>query len=215
MHAGRSSREGRPALCSELGVLMMGATAGPTSRSYFSQRLRLHYVDWGNPDAPPLLLLHGGRDHCRNWDWVAAALPTTGISSRPTCAGMATASGRRAATTAWPATSTIWRSSSTSRSSRRVTIIAHSLGGNIALRYAGIYPDNVATARRHRRARAVSASSAPSAARSRSMSACATWIARAARARRTAAAPLCLDRGCLQAHAGGEQAPLARAGAGI
>ncbi len=47
---------------------------GPTSRIYFSQRLRLHYVDWGNPDAPPLVLLHGGRDHCRNWDWVAEEL---------------------------------------------------------------------------------------------------------------------------------------------
>src|ERR1043166_8418994 len=49
-------------------------TVGPTSRVYFSQRLRLHYVDWGNPTAPPLLLVHGGRDHCRNWDWLAAAL---------------------------------------------------------------------------------------------------------------------------------------------
>ncbi len=47
---------------------------GPTSRIFFSQRLRLHYVDRGNPDAPPLLLVHGGRDHCRNWDWVAQAL---------------------------------------------------------------------------------------------------------------------------------------------
>ena len=47
---------------------------GPTSHIYFSQRLRLHYVDWGNHDAPPLLLVHGGRDHCRNWDWVANAL---------------------------------------------------------------------------------------------------------------------------------------------
>ena len=47
---------------------------GPTSHSYFSQRLRLHYVDWGNADAPPLLLVHGGRDHCRNWDWLAEAL---------------------------------------------------------------------------------------------------------------------------------------------
>ena len=34
---------------------------GPTSRTYFSQRLRLHYVDWGNPEHPPLILLHGGR----------------------------------------------------------------------------------------------------------------------------------------------------------
>jgi pimeloyl-ACP methyl ester carboxylesterase len=32
---------------------------GPTSHSYVSQRLRLHYTDWGNPAAPPLLLLHG------------------------------------------------------------------------------------------------------------------------------------------------------------
>src|SRR5262245_41704787 len=44
---------------------------GPASQYYFSHRLRLHYVDWGNETAPPLLLVHGGRDHCRNWDWVA------------------------------------------------------------------------------------------------------------------------------------------------
>ncbi len=44
---------------------------GPTSHSFVSQRLRLHYVDWGNQGAPPLVLVHGGRDHCRNWDWVA------------------------------------------------------------------------------------------------------------------------------------------------
>ena len=47
---------------------------GPTSHSYLSQRLRLHYVDWGNEDAPPMLLVHGGQDHCRNWDWVARDL---------------------------------------------------------------------------------------------------------------------------------------------
>src|SRR3546814_18921009 len=45
-----------------------------TSRTYVSQHLRLHLVDWGNPDAPPPPLLHGGRDHCRNWDWVALEL---------------------------------------------------------------------------------------------------------------------------------------------
>ena len=49
-------------------------TTGPASRVYFSQRLRLHYVDWGNGTAPPLVLIHGGRDHCRSWDDVALAL---------------------------------------------------------------------------------------------------------------------------------------------
>src|SRR3546814_1068323 len=50
------------------------ASAGPTSNSFISQRLKLHYVDCGNRGAPPLLLVHGGRDHCRNWDWVAEKL---------------------------------------------------------------------------------------------------------------------------------------------
>src|SRR5207244_11700081 len=47
---------------------------GPTSHYFYSQRLKLHYVDWGNADERALLLLHGGRDHCRSWDWVAADL---------------------------------------------------------------------------------------------------------------------------------------------
>src|SRR4029453_18641794 len=49
-------------------------SSGSSSRIYFSQRLRLHYVDWGNPEAPPLLLVHGGGDPCRNWAWGAHAL---------------------------------------------------------------------------------------------------------------------------------------------
>ena len=47
---------------------------GPTSHYYYSQRLKLHYVDWGNHDKPLLVLIHGGRDHARNWDWVAQTL---------------------------------------------------------------------------------------------------------------------------------------------
>src|SRR3989442_3756966 len=47
---------------------------GPTSPSFSSMRLKIPYVDWGNADKPPLLLIHGGRDHARNWDWVAQAL---------------------------------------------------------------------------------------------------------------------------------------------
>src|SRR5260370_30606187 len=53
---------------------MPGRIAGPTCHTFFSQRLRLHDVAWGNAGKPPLLLIHGGRDHCRNWDWTAEAL---------------------------------------------------------------------------------------------------------------------------------------------
>jgi pimeloyl-ACP methyl ester carboxylesterase len=47
---------------------------GPTSQTFISQRLRLHYLDWGGRGKPPLVLVHGGRDHARSWDWTAEAL---------------------------------------------------------------------------------------------------------------------------------------------
>ena len=48
--------------------------AEPADRFYESQGLRLHYADWGNESAPPLILIHGGLDHCRNWDAIATSL---------------------------------------------------------------------------------------------------------------------------------------------
>ncbi|HUI27800.1 MAG TPA: alpha/beta hydrolase [Candidatus Kryptonia bacterium] len=32
---------------------------------------RLHYLAWGDPSRPPLLLLHGGSAHAHWWDWFA------------------------------------------------------------------------------------------------------------------------------------------------
>ena len=46
----------------------------PSSQVYYSQRLRLQYVEWGKKTNPPTILLHGGRDHARSWDWVARNL---------------------------------------------------------------------------------------------------------------------------------------------
>jgi pimeloyl-ACP methyl ester carboxylesterase len=40
----------------------------PQPLYYHSRRLKLHYVVWGDEGKPPLTLIHGGRDHCRNWD---------------------------------------------------------------------------------------------------------------------------------------------------
>jgi pimeloyl-ACP methyl ester carboxylesterase len=36
--------------------------------------LRFHYRDWGDPSAPPVLLLHGAYLHAHSWDSVAAGL---------------------------------------------------------------------------------------------------------------------------------------------
>jgi pimeloyl-ACP methyl ester carboxylesterase len=117
---------------------------GPTSRVYFSQRLRLHYVDWGNAGAPPLLLVHGGRDHCRNWDWVAEALSPQWHIIAPDLRGHGDSEWSRTGT--YTMAGYIYDLAQLVHQLKvaPVTIVAHSLGGNIALRYAGLYPENVA-----------------------------------------------------------------------
>ena len=122
---------------------MMLDGSGPTSRIYFSQRLRLHYVDWGNLGAPPLLLVHGGRDHCRNWDWVANMLRHDWHVLAPDLRGHGDSQwspdgNYTIAGYVYDLAQLIHQ-----QELAPVTIIAHSLGGMIALRYGGIYPDCV------------------------------------------------------------------------
>jgi pimeloyl-ACP methyl ester carboxylesterase len=122
---------------------MIDDTPGPTSRTYFSQRLRLHYVDWGNPTAPPLLLVHGGLDHCRNWDWVAARLRDAWHVIAPDLRGHGDSQWTNDGQ--YPILGYVYDLAQLvhQQGLAPVTIVAHSLGGNIALRYAGLYPENV------------------------------------------------------------------------
>src|SRR5438132_14403043 len=122
---------------------MADARPGPTSHTYFSQRLRLHYVDWGNPEKPPLLLVHGGRDHCRNWDWTAEALRDDWHVIAPDLRGHGDSQWSTDAN--YTMAGYLYDLAQLDHQQRLapVTIIAHSLGGNVALRYAGIYPDSV------------------------------------------------------------------------
>lgn len=51
-----------------------GSNTPPKSLSLCVNGLNLHYLDWGSPDAPPALLLHGLRGHAHSWDDVSSAL---------------------------------------------------------------------------------------------------------------------------------------------
>jgi pimeloyl-ACP methyl ester carboxylesterase len=122
----------------------MAARSEPTSHSFISQRLRLHYADWGNAGAPPLVLVHGGRDHCRNWDWVAEALRDDFHILAPDLRGhgdsqWAPDGQYNMAAFVYDLAQLIHQ-----QGLAPLTIIGHSLGGNIAVRYTGLYPDNVA-----------------------------------------------------------------------
>jgi len=117
--------------------------SGPTSRIYFSQRLRLHYVDWGNAGAPVLVLVHGGRDHCRNWDWVAEDLRRDWHIIAPDLRGHGDSEWSRDGT--YTMAGYIYDLAQLVHQLKvaNVSIIGHSLGGNIALRYTGLYPESV------------------------------------------------------------------------
>ena len=187
-------------------------SSGPTSRIYFSQRLRLHYVDWGNPTAPPLLLVHGGRDHCRNWDWVATALRRDWHVLAPDLRGHGDSQWSPDGNYSTSAYIYDLDQLIHQQELAPVTIVAHSLGGNIAIRYTGVFPEKVrklvaieglgpiaeadggALGRADRRADAEMG-----------------W--RAARPVRPPAAALRLDRGRAEADAGGQPPSVARAGA--
>jgi pimeloyl-ACP methyl ester carboxylesterase len=126
-----------------LDVRMTAPSHGPTSHSFISQRLRLHYVDWGNPGAPPLILLHGGRDHCRNWDWVARDLRSDYHIIAPDLRGHGDSAYSPSGDYSMSAFVYDLAQLIHRQHLAPVRIVAHSLGGAISLRYAGIYPETV------------------------------------------------------------------------
>lgn len=116
---------------------------GPTSHWYVSQRLRLHYVDWGNPEKPLLLLVHGGRDHCRNWDWVARALREDWHVIAPDLRGHGDSQWSTGGSYALIDYTLDIAQLLDALDVFPVTVIGHSLGGSVALQYTGTYPDRV------------------------------------------------------------------------
>jgi len=115
----------------------------PTSHTYFSQRLRLHYLDWGNPSAPPLLLLHGSRDHAHNWDWVARRLQDRYHVFAPDFRGHG--DSQWSLGSMYSPTELVYDVAQLvhQQDLAPVRIVAHSLGGIVSLRYAGTYPEQV------------------------------------------------------------------------
>lgn len=119
---------------------------GPTSHYFYSQRLKLHYVDWGNDDKPLAILVHGSRDHCRSWDWVALDLRERFHVIAPDLRGHGDSDWAIGGSYSMIDYVLDVAQLLAALGSGPVVLIGHSLGGAIALQYAGVFPDRVSAA---------------------------------------------------------------------
>jgi pimeloyl-ACP methyl ester carboxylesterase len=119
----------------------------PVSHYYYSDRLKLQFWDWGQDNLPPLLLVHGGLDHARNWDWVARslrehfhvyAMDLRGHGNSAWAPGAMYSVAEHVLDLA-----TLVDLLSGDAGGGPVHLIGHSLGGIVTLSYAGLYPDHV------------------------------------------------------------------------
>lgn len=117
--------------------------AAPVSRTFSSQRLRLHYADWGNADAPPLVLVHGGRDHARSWDALAHALRDRWHVVAPDLRGHGDSEHASGSRYGIPDFVLDLAALVDVLAVETVTLIGHSLGGAVVLHYAGAFPERV------------------------------------------------------------------------
>src|SRR3979411_929448 len=115
----------------------------PISHFFYSDRLKLQFWDYGQDGKPALVLVHGGLDPARNWDWVARsvrehyhvyALDLRGHGNSAWAPGALYSVAEHVLDLSalldiindFP-----------------IRLIGHSLGGGIVLHYAGVYPARV------------------------------------------------------------------------
>ncbi len=105
--------------------------------------LRFHFLEWGRPEAPPLVLLHGFTGHARSWDHFADAMADRfrvltldqrghGDSDR------APDGDYRIATLAGDLAAFV-----DAVCPGRFNLLGLSMGGRVAIAYAGAYPGRV------------------------------------------------------------------------
>ena len=115
----------------------------PISHFFYSYRLKLQFWDYGQDGKPALVLLHGGLDHARNWDWVARtlrehyhvyALDLRGHGNSAWAPG-AMYSGAEHVVDLSALLDIV--------NEFPIRLIGHSMGGGIVLHYCGVYPERV------------------------------------------------------------------------
>ncbi|HEU5190712.1 MAG TPA: alpha/beta fold hydrolase [Methylomirabilota bacterium] len=121
----------------------MAPSSEPRESTVSSRGFALHYVEWGAPTAPPVILLHGITGHARTWDtlaealapqWRVLALDQRGHGdSEPAPDGDYTPGAMADDLEAFV----------DALGYRRFTLLGLSMGGRVAMGFAGAHPDRV------------------------------------------------------------------------
>jgi pimeloyl-ACP methyl ester carboxylesterase len=115
----------------------------PVSHYYYSDRLKLQFWDWGQDNLPPLLLVHGGLDHARNWDWVARSLREHFHVYAMDLRGHGNSAWAPGALYSIAEHVLDVATLVDLLGGGPVRLIGHSLGGILTLMYSGLYPERV------------------------------------------------------------------------
>jgi pimeloyl-ACP methyl ester carboxylesterase len=115
----------------------------PVSHFFYSDRLKLQFWDWGTDGKPALILVHGGLDHARMWDWVARALRDDYHVYALDLRGHGNSAWAPGAMYSLAEHVLDLATLADIIKGFPLTIVGHSLGGVITLLYSGLYPDRV------------------------------------------------------------------------
>ncbi len=115
----------------------------PISHFFYSDRLKLQFWDYGQDEKPSLVLVHGGLDHARNWDWVARSLRQHYHVYALDLRGHGNSAWAPGAMYSIAEHVLDLSALLDIIDDFPIRLIGHSLGGAIVLHYSGVYPDRV------------------------------------------------------------------------
>jgi len=118
----------------------------PISHFFYSDRLKLQFWDYGTDGKPALVLVHGGLDHARSWDWVARSLREHYHVYALDLRGHGNSAWAPGAMYSLVEHVLDLSALLDIIDEFPIRLIGHSLGGLIVLHYAGTYPERVAKA---------------------------------------------------------------------
>mgnify|MGYP003576508677 CR=1 FL=1 len=104
---------------------------------------RRHLLEWGEPGAPVVILQHGMRDHAHSWSWLAESLKERYHVIAPDLRGHGDSDWSSDSNYALASFVIDLAAIADLCGLRDFSLVGHSLGGQIALRYTAAFPERV------------------------------------------------------------------------